>query len=617
MKKKFAVLLVFIATMHGLEAQSYPYWDAAEPGLANGNVWPWPIVATTNAVFTWGFGGVARWTECGGWESLPGIDVLLSPSCNHIGGQVNSMTIHDHYLYAVGIFTLVGYTNAMNNSDLVSNSLVNIRGLYPSNAVQIARFDLNTGVWSPIGQNFSAHDAYNPTTIAIDSSNHIYVGFDLYGYGDPNDPSWPLPSGTLDMLDVSTNNGASWQIVGSGLQSARSTSYQAGITALVADSTNVYIGGDFTGPTGGSSSSNLVMWAGHSWRALGFGPYVGEYGYEGGDVVRSIAIIGTNIYAAGGYYEAQSSPFLARLSNVTGQSLPTGSPPTLFGIGDSSMGWNACLAVNNGNLYFGGLYTTPNDLAGCLSRLSDPSDANPTGWTTNLSSNPSDSIIVPQTYGVVAAANGNAVYVYNQSIGGQDSFGNSSDGYSRLVTGPEGPNPTAAITNIDWQSSLCSLSITGTPASHWQVIESPDATSWTIVGSVTLWNGTATFVDNTSYSTQPFYQLTNNCSQSAVFPCGDTYTLSVTNDFLRDPYIYIYDNANNLVANFDAPANSVTSYNISVSVGEQFQLDCYDYIGDQWGEPCYFAPTLEFGAVVIDKDLSPVYSESGPPLCPP
>lgn len=518
------VLMLFLASslLH-LEAQTYPYWDAGEPGGINhlgGNGKYGPFIASTNGVFaidgTPDRGSIARWTKCGGWEDLPGLQVN-DISSDGLFAQ-RAMTVHDHYLYVVGSLT-VGSINT-----------------------SIARFDLNTGTWTALGDSFTATNIVIPTTVAVDDDNRIYVGFKFWyfmsGVGGPH---------LVDMLDVSTNDGASWQCVGTGLKetffevepneddpNGATTLFEGGISALHADGTNLYIGGDFSGPDG-IVSSNIVMWTGSAWRAFGsggsgVGPQQLDMFFEwNGDTVNDITSIGTNVYAAGVF----NFPYqgFARFSNVTGESLPTGDPVnSLFNWQiDDLDGYMAgtSVTVNGTNLYFGGNLGVDLDDGYFLGCLSDPTAASPTGWTANVSSDGS-SLKCTGTLCMTSTTNGNAIYVAGD-FSGTGAGEIPSDGFSRLVTAADEPSPTAEITSIGWTNNVATLHISGTPGSHWHVYSSYDAASWNEVGSdgVTLWNGSGVFIDSNSLG-QPFYQLADYCTSLVANACP-TCTNECTN----------------------------------------------------------------------------------------
>jgi hypothetical protein len=176
-------------------------------------------------------------------------------------------------------------------------------------------------------------------------------------------------------------------------------------------------------------------------------------------------------------------PFL-RFSNVSGNLL------SLDGfVSSGNDGAGGSVTYNNGNLYFGGnfvYYNSTSPIATNVVCLRDPKDSDPSDWTcvTNATDN--------RSYGyvnVVAVTNGNAVYV-----AGIDSSGWSD--FSRWVVGPDAASPEACITNGYYSDGSFIFTVVGTPGSHWQVVSSPDGTTWTDIGELTLWTGTNNFTNS-------------------------------------------------------------------------------------------------------------------------
>ncbi len=616
---RIAIISFFMATLIGLKAQSYPYWDAPDSLTADDYFYfysgSYPILATTNALFgfqdsTNGF-HVARWTECGGWENLDGLTVGGWPS-GHVNGLAHSplpMTVHDHYLYVVGFFSLDGSTGATNSSDLIYLDTAP----YTTN-FQIARFDLNTGSWAALGQNFKATNVTTPTTIAIDASNRIYVGFEVGSPEDGNGNPISIQGTPVDMLDVSTNEGASWQGVGGGLVAANYEAAGAIISALYADGTNLYVGGEFSGAPGVISPS-ITMWTGNGWFPIDgiSSSYFNDCGSpdSGLDVVNSIVGIGTNIYVAGGFNSPQQG--LARFSNVTGHSLPIGDPGVYLNWATGEGGDNGVsLAVNNSNLYLGGYYggDSHSYTPYLTAYLSNPTDSNPTSWSGMITGSMDGNAQSGNKF-LVSATNGNAVYTFG-------SYDGIPNGFARWVVGSDGPSPTATISSATWTGGSATLSIYGTAGSHWQIIESTNLTSWAVVGAVTLWSGTATFADPSSYSNQPYYQLTNYCSQSAISPCSDAYTLCITNSTLQNAelYVSVTDGNGDTLISDNIPANSHNCYNLTISANESLDCTCIDELTDDSDET-WITPTRQNGGLYVDKGGTfENYTESGGPLCP-
>jgi len=153
----YAALFIAAFTVN---AQVYPYWDAAEPTLDShdGLQVAGSLLASGDALYTveWnvststGGGGISCWTKYGGWQNLPGLGIS---NCFLSAVTPPMITIYSNYLYAVGYFTIDGDTNLE----------------------EIARYDLYNGGWTPLGHSFTATNVVVPTTIAIDTNGWIYV----------------------------------------------------------------------------------------------------------------------------------------------------------------------------------------------------------------------------------------------------------------------------------------------------------------------------------------------------------------------------------------------------------------------------------------------------------
>lgn len=619
MKRLLFGFVLFSICVLKSDSQTFPYWDTSGPILNDGGYGTYggPFLATTNAIFGFHYGSyatsVARWTECGGWEDIPGLMVHGWPGTVGLVHGPVAMAVHNDYLYIVGFFGLDSFAGPINYADLDYE----LKLAPYTNSLQIVKFNLQSGVWTSLGQNFAATNVLSPSTIAIDSSNRIYVGFTI-GQPDPGEgPPISLDGKTLDMLNVSTNDGASWQTVGGGLVAAPSAitgKTSASVTALFADGTNIYIGGDFSGPVG-LSSPFITVWAGNSWGAVagidsGSVDNLGSSGW-GVHVVNSVICIGTNIYVAGGFDSPQQG--IARFSKVNGQSYPVGDPSIYLDWNTGIYGtYGMELTVNNGCLYLGGLDAWSDDGYARAAKLANPETSYPTAWD-GLSRGSVDTESIPGVTWLAAATNGNAVFVYGGVEGG------GSGGFSRWLVGSDGPSSSAGITDLSGGDGDYSLTIAGTPGSHWQVMASTDATDWSVVGAVTLWDGTGTFVDTQSYDSQPYYQLTNNCSQSAIYGCSETYTLCVTNDSADDLYFAVWDTySGDTYVSDTIPVNSSNCYSFDPR-GKALRF--YFWEDNSGGdESIWPSPTLQYGSIDVtgdDKEMDqPIYFESGVPLCP-
>lgn len=510
MKKILFILTTFVMMTMGFKSYAFPYWDAnPQYQFSSTSTVLGPIIATTNALFAihtepsenyLSDYSIARWTECGGWENIPGLQLYTWDWGQIVCGQM--MTVHGHYLYAVGLLKLSNYTNGVNYLDIWNQ----LDYAPYTNAIQIAKFDLDTGVWTPLGQNFSATNVVMPTTIAVDDSNRIYVGFAVTEPTGSN----ILNGQTVDMLDVSTNDGASWQTVGGGLivEDDEFDVYSAAVTALCAHGTNLYIGGDFQAIAGNISSPHVAMWTGNAWQALAgvseAAPDRWGLAYNV-DSINSIVGIGTNIYVGGCFHSPRRG--LARFSNVDGASLPLSFDIGTDANGFDSYDWITTLAVNDGHLYVGGdgdfEFADGSIFALSLACLLNPQDPNPTNWI------PIVDCAYPGVYSLAGAADGDSVFI----LGACSDNGVTSD-LSRWVTGDSGFAPPTITINGYVSNNCAILNFNGTPGSHWQILSSSDNSTWNSVGDVTLWDGTGTFSESINHT--QYYHIQNSCASYSV-----------------------------------------------------------------------------------------------------
>ena len=132
----------------------------------------------------------------------------------------------------------------------------------------------NGSVWSDLNGGFDG-DVYNIKVVGSD----LYVG----GSFSNNTAAIPVP-----VNNVASWNGSVWSALASGISGSF-------VTAIEADGTDIYFGGDFTtaDPSGLNISTNsIALWNGSSWSAL-------SGGVGAGNVINWITLIGTDIVVAG------------------------------------------------------------------------------------------------------------------------------------------------------------------------------------------------------------------------------------------------------------------------------------------------------------------------------
>jgi len=398
-KTLFAGITLFVCLFGScarLDAQTYPYWDPsavpgeiARPGYYNQSGVQYqvhgPMVGANEALFAMGtfnanidnpapWNEVLRWTKQSGWLT---IGAFGNPNTNPptSDGFVTTMFISGQYLYVGGQF-----------------NFINFNGIVVP-CVNIAKFDLINGTWSTVGNGLDP-DAI-PRSIVVDASNHIYVGFEV-----AIDTTPPHPE-TIDMGMLKTiDNSGYWQTVGGGLMKKNVDTYswstdepKASVTALAADGTNIYVGGNFRGGINLNGTTNysphFIEWDGTKWIAMGpdFGT-LGTFGihnvfiedwYPDFDAdfvdIYSIALCGSYIYVGGhftqpyGYNNDLGISFfdqgITRFQKVTKHEAPCGatvnrSDDPVYGV-QYVYGDVYGLTVQNGSLYLTGHF---NDIDG-------------------------------------------------------------------------------------------------------------------------------------------------------------------------------------------------------------------------------------------------------------
>jgi trimeric autotransporter adhesin len=128
-------------------------------------------------------------------------------------------------------------------------------------------------------------------------------------------------------------NGSFWSAVGTGLNGT--------VRAMATAGNNVYAGGDFTNAGGNTNANYVAMWNGTSWQALGSGL---------NGTVRAIAVSGSTVFVAGDFVDAGGDGNADRIAMWNGsnwQSLGVGLDGRAF-----------ALAVSGSNLYVGGEFFT-------------------------------------------------------------------------------------------------------------------------------------------------------------------------------------------------------------------------------------------------------------------
>ncbi len=193
--------------------------------------------------------GIAHWNGSA-WSSL-GSGLTISGSL----GIVNALTTYGGHVVAAGRFDHAG-GNAANN---------------------IASWD--GSAWSPLGSGVGS----SVNALAT-------VGTTLYAGGTFSS------AGGNAAGSIAAWDGASWSTLGTGPENGVAP---AGVSALVSDGTQLYVGGQFTS-AGGSVAQYIASWDGSHWSTLG----AGFQQLLALRVVRALAIARGTLYAGGAFNSA-------------------------------------------------------------------------------------------------------------------------------------------------------------------------------------------------------------------------------------------------------------------------------------------------------------------------
>ncbi|MFZ0828152.1 MAG: hypothetical protein WAO02_12075 [Verrucomicrobiia bacterium] len=251
----------------------------------------------TNAGAYTGVGGIAEW-DGNNWYPLDyGFDYI-----------VNALAVDNYgYLWAGGSFT---------------NIVLLAPYIYPSKGLAVRGYN----TWYSFGV-----DGTNAivNALAYDGGNRVYVGGQFYS----------VASAAATNIAYYDYGDSSLHALGSGIALGK-------VNALAYANGQLYVGGTFTN-AGGVTANRIAMWNGTSWSALG----AGLIGTSSAAAVNAIAVSGNNVYVTGNFTNAGG--ILA--SNV---AVWNGSSWSAMGSGtaSSTSAIGYCAVASNNDVYIGGAF---------------------------------------------------------------------------------------------------------------------------------------------------------------------------------------------------------------------------------------------------------------------
>ncbi|HTY89284.1 MAG TPA: hypothetical protein VMB80_17685 [Candidatus Acidoferrum sp.] len=258
----------------------------------------------TNAGAYTGVGGIAAW-DGSNWYPLDyGLDYIVNALTTDgygylwVGGSFTNIVFPGYTYYARGL-AVRGYntwynagnvdgTNATvsaiaydgGNRVFVGGQFYSIGGV---SATNMAYYDYNDGLWHALGP-WAPRGKVNALA---------YANGTLYAGGNFTN------AGGIAANRIAKWNGTSWSTLGSGLVG---TSTTASVNDIAVSGNNVYVTGNFTN-AGGIFASNVAVWNGANWSALGSGTAssAAANGY-------GAAVSGNDVYFGGAFGFAGDKP---------------------------------------------------------------------------------------------------------------------------------------------------------------------------------------------------------------------------------------------------------------------------------------------------------------------
>ena len=246
-------------------------------------------------------------------------------------GPVWTMVVHGRDVYAAGSFTQIGgvfatniakwdgtnwsplgagltggllpeiHALVFNGEDLYAGGFFTQAGSVSSRGV--ARWDGTN--WGSLAGGVSAAGLAGVRALAL-SEGKVFAGGTF------------STAGGVPAINIAAWDGTNWVAVGNGIPGTA-------VDALTASGTRIYAGGRFR-IAGGINATNVAMWNGTSWLALGEGIRDWDVSGGGGGMVRVLAVVGSDLIAAGNFRLAGAGPAanIARWNEIEWRTLGSG-----------------------------------------------------------------------------------------------------------------------------------------------------------------------------------------------------------------------------------------------------------------------------------------------------
>ncbi|MCS7012922.1 MAG: hypothetical protein RML35_01845 [Chloroherpetonaceae bacterium] len=262
---------------------------------------------------------------------------LGNASGNGVNGEVRAIVVVGNSVIVGGEFT---------QANVGSSSPVSVNNL--------ARFDLSTQTWSPLGSE--AGNGVNGRVYALSVlGSRIFVGGDFTQANVGS--AAQVPANHLAMFNV---RNSTWSALGT----AGGNGVNGVVYAIASVGEEVFIGGDFTEANCGGAvlKANAIArfhLTANRWSTLGSG---GGNGVSGASqpAVYALAVSGEDVFVGGEFTQVNAgSPilanYIARFHTGTNTWSPLGKPP-----GNGVNGAVNAIAVLGNSVFVGGFFTKAN-----------------------------------------------------------------------------------------------------------------------------------------------------------------------------------------------------------------------------------------------------------------